>query len=293
MNEQIIGVAIEDSHISVGLVDFETRKVIKGSLQRKRVDPFGSSDEIFTSWAKALKDVASLTSTEIGNIGIGLPGLCDYEKGIWLMDEKDRYNSLTGSNIKELLSARLEISPDDIRILNDAASFLQGEVFGGAGRGFKISLGITLGIGFGTAKYSNEVVEDLALFNSPFLDREAEDYISIRWLLERYRSLSGISVKDLSELKQIAVEDLRVAEVFDEFAQNLSHFLTSFIRQNNPEIVVIGGFMETCNRFFFDNLLSKMQQNGIKIPILRAILGEQASIIGAASTWYELSPLHA
>ena len=51
--------------------------------------------------------------------------------------------------------------------------------------------------------------------------------------------------------------------------------------------------METYNRFFFDNLTGKIAAQGIKTPILRAILGEQASIMGAASAWYDASPIHA
>ena len=292
MNELIIGVAIEDAHISAGPVDFDTRKVVRTAVQRKKINQSGTANEIILAWAKVLIDVANLSNAKISNIGISLPGLCDYNNGIWLMDEKDRYNSLTNCNIKELLSAQLDISPAEIRMVNDAASFLQGEVFGGAGRGFKRSLGVTLGLGLGTARYANGIAENLSLCTSPFLDGVAEDYISIKWIISRYNALSGSLVKDMMELKQLAAEDPRVGKVFDEFAENLSQFLITFVRQNNPEIVVIGGFMESFNKFFFDNLADKMVKNGIKIPILRAILGEQASIIGAASTWYESSPLH-
>jgi len=54
MSEKIIGAAIEDSHISVGLVDFETRKVVRHSVQRLKVDPFSTADQIIAVWVKAL-----------------------------------------------------------------------------------------------------------------------------------------------------------------------------------------------------------------------------------------------
>ncbi|WP_423147660.1 ROK family protein [Rubrolithibacter danxiaensis] len=290
-NEIVIGVAIEDAHISAGIVDLETRKVIGSSLQRKRVNPSGSADEIISSWAKVLKDVAGSASKV--KLGIGLPGLCEYDTGVYLMNDKGRYDSLYKSNLKELLSAQMGITPADIRLLNDAACFLQGEVFGGAGRGFRRSLGVTLGVGLGSATYVNGVVQDADLKDMPLFEGVAEDYISIRWLLQRFETLSGIKVRDMIELKQLAATDSRVQLVFDEFAENISQFLVRFISQHNPEIVIIGGFMETFNRFFFDNLTRKMPALGIRIPILRAVLGEQASVIGAASTWYEAKMIHA
>ena len=289
MSEPIIGVNIEDNHISVGLVDIETRKVVRNTVQRKRVDPAGSADQIITSWSKVLREVAGNSK----KIAVGLPGECDYVSGVLLLNEVGRYQSLYQSNLKNIFSTALGTSPNDVKIMNDAACFLQGEVFAGAGRGFKRSLGVTLGVGLGSAKYNNGLVEDADLHDTPLFDGIAEDYISIRWLLSRFKDLTGIDAKDLSELKQHATTNNKVAQVFDEFSISLSQFLTTFIRQNNPEVVVIGGFMETYNKFFFDNLTGKIAAQGIKTPILRAILGEQASIMGAASAWYDASPIHA
>jgi len=289
MSEPIIGVNIEDNHISVGLVDIETRKVVRNTVQRKRVDPTGSADQIITSWSKVLREVAGNSK----KIAVGLPGECDYVSGVLLLNEVGRYQSLYQSNLKNIFSTALGTSPNDVKIMNDAACFLQGEVFAGAGRGFKRSLGVTLGVGLGSAKYNNGLVEDADLHDAPLFDGVAEDYISIRWLLSRFKDLTGIDAKDLSELKQHATTNNKVAQVFDEFSISLSQFLTTFIRQNNPEVVVIGGFMETYNKFFFDNLTGKIAAQGIKTPILRAILGEQASIMGAASAWYDASPIHA
>ena len=294
MNDKVIGIAIEDAHVSAGLVDFETRKVITNTLQRKRLDNNGTADEIIFTWAMVVKDVANATSTPISKIGMGLPGVIDYETGVLIgAMSSGRCKNLFQRNIKELLASKLGIDTSHIRMLNDSASFLQGEVFVGAGRGFKSSLGVTLGMGLGSAKYSNGVVEEAAMYKSPFRDSIVEDYISVRWILNRFETLSGVAVKDLLELKQLAATDPRVAQVFDEFAQNLSEFLNIFIRMHKPEVVVIGGYMESSNRFFFDNVNKKMLDSGVRIPILRAILGEQANIIGAASIWYDASPIHA
>lgn len=288
MSEPIIGVNIEDHHISAGLVDIETRKVVSNSVVRKKVDPMGSAEQISAAWSNVVKDIAKTSK----KVGIGLPGECDYDEGILLLNDAARYNSLYKRNLKEIFSNAIDSSASNVKLVNDAACFLQGEVFGGAGRGFKSSLGVTLGIGLGTAIYSNGIVKDADLHSSSFKTGVAEDFISVRWLLARYKEISGVSVKSLFELKQLADNDDKVLQTFEEFSLNLSQFLITFINSNNPEVVVIGGYMETCNRFFFDSLTTKILAAGIKIPVLRAILGEQASIIGAASTWYNAAPIH-
>jgi glucokinase len=295
MDDKIIGVAIEDSHISAGLVDFETRKVVRGSLKRKKVNNKASAEEITSIWINVFNEVSHFTETEISKIGIGIPGLYNYETGVLLKKiNGGRYESLYQVNLKELLASKLQIDKSCIRMLSDSASFLQGEIFGGAARGFSRSLGITLGIGLGSAKYADRTIENAQMYNMPFLDSIAEDYICVKWLFDRYETLSGSCVNNMMELNQLAATDSRAVQVFDEFGENLAQFLLSFIRQSNinPELVVIGGYMETSNRFFFDNAINKIKENGIKIPILRAILGEEAGVIGAASLWYELHPIH-
>ena len=288
MNEPIIGVNIEDNHISVGLVNIETRKIVPNSVQRKRIDPLGSADQIIATWSKVLKDVAGNSK----KIGISLPGVCDYETGVFHGVTGNRYDSLKNQNFKEVFSGIIGSDSSNVKMMNDAVCFLQGEVFVGSGRGFKSSLGVTLGLGLGSAIYSNGVVTDAELYNYPLYDGVSEDYISIRWLLRRFNELTGIEAKDLTEIRQYADTNPAVAQIFEEFATSISVFLERFIYKHNPEVVVIGGFMEVYNRYFFDSLTEKMSALGIKIPVLRAILGEQASIIGAASSWYNASQLH-
>jgi predicted NBD/HSP70 family sugar kinase len=94
MSEKIIGAAIEDSHISVGLVDFETRKVVRHSVQRLKVDPFSTADQIIAVWVKALKQVAQTNELENVLIGISIPGVCNYETGVLTSINGNRYRSL-------------------------------------------------------------------------------------------------------------------------------------------------------------------------------------------------------
>ena len=130
-------------------------------------------------------------------IGIAMPGPFDYENGISYIKDQNKYEALYGLNIKEQLAKKLEISISDISILNDAACFLQGEVFGGAGQGFKRVMGLTLGTGFGSARSVDGKTDDADLWCSPYREGIAEDYLSTRWFLKQYKEISGKLVKNV------------------------------------------------------------------------------------------------
>ncbi|HEX8378045.1 MAG TPA: hypothetical protein VF602_09510, partial [Pedobacter sp.] len=124
MTEPIIGINIEDNHISIGLVDIESRKILSNTVQRKRVNPSGSAEQIIATWTSVLKEV----SQNCENIGIGLPGLCDYETGTMLMNDAGRYNGLYQQSLKKIFAGIIGTSTDNVKIMNDAVCFLQGEV---------------------------------------------------------------------------------------------------------------------------------------------------------------------
>jgi len=287
----IVGACIEDTFISAGLVDLELRTVVPNSLKRKRVNPIGSKEDIISAWSGVLKDVMSIPDFSPSKIGIGIPGPVEYGSGIYHTNDKNRYGNLDNGNIRQLLAEQLNVAGENIKLMNDAVSFFHGEVFGGAIRGYKKSLGLTLGIGLGSARYNNGVLEDANLWKMPFGDSVAEDLLSIGWLINRFKALSGIEVADLVEMKSFAL-DPRFQQVFNEFAHNLACFLLEVIKIDNPEVVLIGGHMESSNKYFFDKMKEKVLLSGVNVPIMRAILGEKASVIGAASTWFSEGKLH-
>lgn len=292
MKDQVLGVLVEDHHISVGVVDLSARKVSRPTLQRKRIDPYASAEEIIGLWAQVISSVSHHNPEVLNRIGIGIPGACDHYEGTFLLNDKERYSSLCGLNIKNLLSERLAINPSNIRLMNDAACFLQGEAFAGSALGFDDSIGITLGKGLGSAIYKNGIAIDAVLHDMPLNGGGAEEYISTRWLLSRFTVLTGIPVQSLTEIVMLADENHNVQKVFSEFAINLAQFVIEFVKQARPKVVVIGGYIETCNRFFFSQMADYARSSGVKSPILRAMLGEQASILGAASTWHVSSRIH-
>ncbi|WP_207424939.1 ROK family protein [Desertivirga brevis] len=282
-----IGAAVEDQYISAGIVDFTERKVATNTLRRKRVDPRATSEEIINKWADCLSEVLSLNKDGEVRIGLGIPNLVDYQSGVYLDTDPNRYGSLKGQNIKKLLAGKLGLSEEDILIRNVDANFFQGEIFAGTARGYQRSFGITLGAGLGTARYRNGIVEDANYWKMPFEDSIAEDYISSGFLLKRFAKLSGIEVGDIPEMKRF-YPDPSVELAFQEFAYYLGKFIVQVSTLESPEAILIGGQMESSYRFFFDHAVNFARNEGVKIPIIKAILGERAYVIGAASIWSEV-----
>ncbi|HEY9259456.1 ROK family protein [Chitinophaga sp.] len=286
-NSTALGIDIGGSHITAALVDLSTRSIVEGSWNRTRIDSHGEAAEIISSWSAVIREVFAKAPAGVKHIGIGMPGPFDYEQGISLMLGQHKYDALYKLNVKELLAAQLGIQPEQIRFINDAGCFLQGEVYSGAGRNYETVIGLTLGTGLGSAIYRDGVANDAGRWCSPFKDGMAEDYLSTRWFVKRYQEVSGETVPDVKALVARIAVDGSIQELFNEFATNLGTLLVDFVQDEQPEAIVIGGNIANAADLFFPLLKEILQKHDINIPLVIASLGEAAALIGAASLWHE------
>lgn len=279
----ILGVDIGGSHLTAVLVSQQTQTFRSDSYIRIRIDSHGSADEIITTWCNAIASIFEKYEISDRRVGIAMPGPFNYEKGISLIKELDKYDSLYGLNIKNILAERLHMSPNSILMMNDAAGFLRGEMYGGCGKGFRDAIGVTLGTGTGTAIHHGVTTTDANLGPSSFMESIADNYFSTRWFVKRYAQLTGIVVKDVKELSALHGVDSDASLVFTEFVSNFSLFLSNFIMKESPEIVILGGNIMHCSDLFLKNLEQKLKSMQIPTPIIKAQLGEKAAILGAAN----------
>jgi glucokinase len=282
MDNIVLGVDVGGSHITAGLIDIKEKVLIRESLIRKSVNSNGSYDEIMFVWGQGLNEVCKEYHV-IPKIGIAMPGPFDYEKGISLIKGFNKYDALYQRNIKEGLANLLQTNPDHIKMKNDAACFLQGELFCGAAKGADVVLGLTLGTGFGSALGIDGVVRDAEFSSKCFLNGTAEEYFSTKWFLEEYLRCSGRSIGSVREMSRLA-DDVFARSVFKRFCKNLSIFLQEVIWESHIELIVIGGNIAN-NEMIIPELKIELKRLSIDIPIYKAILGEEAALIGAASLW--------
>ena len=280
-----IGIDVGGSHITAGIVDLNSGKIVSDSLVRERVDSQGTLNDILTNWSDVIKKTASFGDGKILRLGMAMPGPFDYEEGVSMMVGQNKYDSFYGLNIKQLLADRLDIGKKDILMMNDASCFLKGEVYGGVAQNYANVIGLTLGTGLGSAKYTSSFTYDAELWCHPFLESIVEDYLSTRWFLKRFNELSSLEVKDVKELSGYVNNNMHAKAVFEEFGTNLGSFLSEFIKMEEPEVVVLGGNIAKAYDLFIRNVLGVLEKHQIKTPILNTELGEYASIVGAASMW--------
>jgi glucokinase len=280
MPEHVIGVDIGGSHITAALVDLEKSTVSKGSTKRQHVDSAASAEEIISAWSSCILQASE--NNQGLKIGIAMPGPFDYENGVSYIQGLGKYESLYGLNIKRMLSDVAGVPEQNIRMNNDAACFLLGEVYAGVARNFETAIAVTLGTGAGSAAYKNGISIDCNLGPSPFLDSIADEYLSTRWFVKRYEELAHkkiVNVKALADSYQL---DPYARVIFSEFSINLALFLRDFLKRYDADAIVLGGNISLCSHLYLAEVVEMLKGFSINIPILNSTLGENAAMIGAA-----------
>ncbi|TDQ07348.1 ROK family protein [Pedobacter metabolipauper] len=281
-NLPFIGVDIGGSHITASHVDCKSYKVIESTMTRIRVASMDTAEVIINSWVEALSPMIVESAEGDIKLGIAMPGPFDYENGISLMKGQEKYDSLYGMNVREILSDRLGIPGEHIVFINDAEAFLRGELASGAASDFEKAIGVTLGTGLGSSSNCKGEPVDVNRAFVPFLDSIAEEYISTRWFLKRYKELTGQSVKNVEDLLSTTDQGIK-DQLFEEFATNLANFLNDFIADENPEVLVVGGNIAKTWNHFMPALQSKIVNK--KVVIRQTEMWEDAALVGAACSW--------
>ncbi|MFD1630832.1 ROK family protein [Pseudopedobacter beijingensis] len=277
--EKLIGVDIGGSHITVAELS-KSNIVKEETLRREKVNSLGDSGSILTTWTNVIKDVIGDSNPDFVKIGIAMPGPFDYAEGISYIKGLNKYDSLYGMNIKSLLSNSLSLPEYNILFRNDAEAFLHGEVIA-----LKIPLelkviGVTLGTGLGSARSVNGKTEDVFRAVLPMKDSIAEEYISTRWFQRRYMELCGRSLKNVEALLCEKDEGLK-NKLFFEFGTHLGLFLNDFAKEENADIIIVGGNIAKCLASFKEVLGSCLENK--KLTIYQSTLWEYAALTGAGA----------
>jgi glucokinase len=277
------GVDIGGSHITAAIIELAGNTILKNTVKRASINSSKTVTEIINEWTSVIRDVLKTVNGKRLNIGIAIPGPFDYDNGISYISGQHKYEALYDINVKTLLSAALEQPAETITFANDAACFLQGEVAGGIAKGHGEVLGFTLGTGFGSAKYDNGIAEDADLWQRPFLDGIAEDYLSSRWFVKRYYQVSKKTVEGVKELMGAYYQDEYIPIIFEEFGFNFGLFIKEIIENQEIDMIVIGGNIAQALELFRKGI-NKGLIKSHNVPVIeQSILWEHAPLIGAVN----------
>jgi len=289
MNENsfLIGIDIGGSHITAALVDPVKKMIVVESWTRAVVNSYAEADEIMDNWCRC---IATATGKyKVDKICFAFPGPFNYEEGICLIQNQHKFPHLYGLNIKQALAEKLGMKKNDLFFHNDAACFLQGEVFAGSVNKYETVAGLTLGTGLGTAIYKNGLAQSADCWNMPFRESIAEDYLSTRWFIKRFATLTGKTINGVKELAGYADEVNCIKGIYAEFGNNLAEFIIQFQQQVKAEAVVIGGNIVHAYPWFQSALENAIQKEIPGLKIEPSSLGEKATIMGAVSAWMHVA----
>lgn len=281
-----IGADIGGSHISCGMYEHSNKGLIKETLVYHKVNSKGSKNEIIDTWVKAISKTIELAKVPIEGIGVAMPGPFNYYEGISLISEVDKLESLYGVNIRQELAEKLNTEPLKIRFINDATAFSIAEALIGKAAGYRRSVAITLGTGFGSSflKDGQPVVEGEKipdggfLYDKPYGDQLADDVFSTRGIKKKYQELSTNEVNNVKELCERIGKDEKAKMVFKWFGMELGNFLKPYLDDFDTEVLVVGGNIGKAYEHFKDELVQQLP--GVVIYV--SDFGEEAAIIGSA-----------
>ncbi|HIH97622.1 MAG TPA: ROK family protein [Thermoplasmata archaeon] len=266
--------------------------ILNNSFKKRPFNSQGSAESIietFFQTSNLYRKMAERLGIEIAGIGIGMPGPFDYEKGVCLIPPRlHKFGKLYGLNLKQKLEDRLKLK--EIRFENDAWTFLRGDAWIGKARGCNRAIGVTLGTGVGSAFMAgNQIllkgngVPPLGWIGGmPYENGIAEDKISQRWVLARYKELSkqkgSVSVEEIARRgKQL--QDRASLETFKEMGQRLGKILKPIASNFKADCIVFGGQISKSFFLFSDPIKTELQL----VPSLKKI---------APANSIDLSPIY-
>ncbi|OKL42058.1 ROK family protein [Pontibacter flavimaris] len=285
-----LGVDIGGSHITAAAVCLDQFEVIPGTSINQKLDSKASKEAILEAWAgtirEALSHRACNESMELAGIGIAMPGPFDYPNGVAMFAGNDKYECLYRVDVRKPLSALINIPEEKIHFFNDASSFavgaaLQQQVL------HKRTVALTLGTGFGAAFLLNALptIEDAlipengCLWDKEFKDGIADDYFSTRWFVRKYRAMTGETHTGVREI--VASHSEAKHEVFQEFVENLTVFLSPHLEKFNAEALLIGGNIARSHHLFVEALRDTLGVPlGLQIEIVEDT--ENCNMLGAS-----------
>ena len=294
-----IGCDVGGSHISCGIVEVVTGKIVESSLVSVKVDNSSKSDVIIKSWTQAIERCKQHLSEkgELLGIGIAIPGPFDYLNGIGLFDNSNqKFVHLKDINLRNELSKSLKLAANKIKFINDATAFALGSFWYGSGRGYNRIVVVTLGTGFGSSFINNGIAVDKGptvpdsgcLWHISYKDGIADDYFSTRWFIKCYNDLYNLKVEGVKEIAEMAKnDDQRALDLFKLFGENLADCLSPHLKNFDAEVVIFGGNIAEASEFFNPSLIRSLDSKKLKVDIKISVLKETAAMLGAAALFKE------
>jgi len=299
MKQYVVGVDVGGTNIKLGVVGPSGQIIVRNSFATK---PFASSRiKLISALAREIEasiTTAGLNKEQILGVGIGLPGLIDYEKGIVrFLPNIPGWRSV---QLKSILQKKIHLP---VFVDNDVKMITLAESKFGAGKGVKNLICMTLGTGVGAGLIFNGHLyrgEDNAageLGHMPLNEHGPkcncggfgcyETYVGNRALFalaSRIMGKPGMTTQDMFALAQKG--NKKALFFWQKAAEHIGNGLVGIVNLLNPRLIIIGGGISHNEKFLFKTIANTiaaraMSLQGAAFKIKRAKFKDDAGIIGA------------
>jgi glucokinase len=311
----VLGIDLGGTKILAAVVDH--RGHVLGSAKRKTHAERGVDDVInrIVRTAKDAVEDAHLDLSAIKAVGIGAPGVANYDAGIieFAPNLENWVNVPLGPRLQEALEVPVYVE-------NDVNAGTYGEATVGVARGYDSVVGVFPGTGIGggimldghlwrgARHAAAEIGHMVVLIDGPRCGcgrRGCIEALASRTAIERdimgeLRGGRASLITDLIDLgsgqitsgtlaKALTERDPLVTDVIQRAAYHLGVFTAALVNALDPECVVYGGgLIEACGDAMLPVIRDTTYRYLIRpvepenLPILEAALGDNAVLLGAA-----------
>ncbi|MCC9070664.1 ROK family protein [Flavobacterium sp. F-65] len=296
--EYAVGLDIGGTHITAAVIDIVGMKVIDFSVHKESFDSNMPVEEVMSIWEKAI--TSSIESSKVEKttgLAVCMPGPFDYANGVCWIKGQSKYEHFYGLNVRDLFKDKLNLSSDfPILFENDAVCFGKGEVFKDVDNLSKKVMAITLGTGLGACfidkgesiSTGDLVPKDGEIYDLPYKEGIAEDYVSARGLIAGYFALSGKKLNNGLELFNLAkAGDTLAVRVFEEMGEDLATIVSPWFENFSVDSFIIGGKIANASEFFLPSFNKKIKEAGRNVDVSISTDNEKAALLGATSLLYK------
>lgn len=312
MQNLAIGIDLGGTKILTALVDKTSGQVIH--YVKKKTKKEKGQEKIVQKIINSIKTVLEeqqLEPKDISSIGIGAAGLVDRKNGILIAAPNlDCFNLELKSIIENEFKTPVYIG-------NDVETATIGELYYGAGKGFKDLVCVFVGTGVGSSLVQDGKIRQGYSGSAGEIGHIIVDVggrpcaCGGNGCLESYASRLAIEKRILGALKKGRTSDITnyleegksiktsmikkaldkhdelVIQSIDEAAEYLACGLATIINFYNPQLIILGGGLVDAVDYFYNKAIKVAKSKALPVPskliqFKKAELGDFSGVIGAA-----------
>lgn len=299
MKKYVVGVDVGGTNIKLGLVHPRGFVIARSHFPTK---PFSSSKkELIKAIADQIEKIISsngLKHKEVAGVGIGLPGLINFDQGI--VRFLPNIPGWKNVPLKTILERKLKLP---VFVENDVKLITLAEWKFGAGKGVKNLICMTLGTGVGSGLIlDNRLYRGAAnaageLGHVPLNEQGPACNCGGYGCYERYvgnKPLFAFASEIMNKPEMTTQKMFALAEkgnkkalrFWRESATHIGNGLVGVVNLLNPELIIIGGGVSNNEKYLFPvikEVIKKraMSLQGSIVKIKRAKFKDDAGIVGA------------